>query len=177
MHHNKIISSILTIFLIFSSFITIVSIAKNNLDDNIDAVFEIEILSGTEFKINITADVKKIFLDANGITYDKDDIIKISENNSEVLGAIKYALKNSITSQIIVIFTEADIHSLNELPSFNDGFFYDEYLINLTSAFFNFEYEISTSDFINGLLDMGAIVNYTFNLIAESGWNNSFNFN
>ena len=118
----------------------------------------------------------KITLEASGTTYNKNDIIKIAENDSEIMGAIKYALKNSLTIQIKTIFVKAEIHSLNELPSFNNGRFYDEYLINLTSAFFNFDYEVDVSDFINGVLDMGAVVNYTFNLIAESGWNNTFNF-
>ncbi len=173
---NKIISFILIILLLFSLFLTYDTNADTILDDDIDATFDIFILSGTELKINVNANVKKITLDANGRSYEKDEIIKIQENTSEIMGAIKYAFKNSLTNQIKVIFNKSDIHSLNELPTFNNGIFYDEYLINLTSNFFKMDNKVTASDFINGLLDMGAIVNYSFNLIAESGWNNTFNF-
>jgi len=173
---NKIRSFIVILLLFFCSNFIIKTSADNHLDDSIDTIFDIEILSGAELIINITTNVKKITLDASGISYNKNEIININETESEKMGAIKYALKNSLTKQIKTIFHKADIHSLNELPSFNNGIFYDEYFINLTSAFFNFDHEFAASDFINGVLDMGAIVNYTFNLIAESGWNITFNF-
>jgi len=174
---NKIIPFIVIMFLYFSSpFLIITSAADDQLEENIDAVFNIEFLSGTELIININANVKKITLEASGTSYSKNEIIIIQENESEIMGAIKYDLKNSLTNQIKTIFDKADIHSLNELPSFNNGIFYDKYSINLSSNSFNFDNKVTVSDFINGILDMGAIVNYTFNLIAKSGWNNSFNF-
>ncbi len=175
-HSNKIIPFIVSLLLFFSSPFLFIASADNHLDENIDAVFNIEFISGTVLIININANVKKITLDASGTSYSKNEIMSIEENESEIMGAIKYVLKNSLTNQIKTIFDKAYIHSLNELPLFNNGIFYDTYSINLSSNFFNFNNDVTVSDFINGVLDMGAIVNYTFNLIAESGWNNSFNF-
>ena len=175
-HSNKIIPFIISLLLYCSSPFLFIASADNHLDENIDAVFNIEFISGTELIFNINSNLKKITLDASGTSYSKNEIISIEENESEIMGAIKYVLKNSLTNQIKTIFDKAYIHSLNELPLFNNGIFYDTYSINLSSNFFNFNNEVKVSDFINGVLDMGAIVNYAFNLIAESGWNNSFNF-
>ena len=173
---NKIISFFLIIILIISSQYISNANADSYFEDNIDTIFDIEILSGTNLNIKINANVKKIMLDASGTSYNKNDIIKISENNSEIMGAIKYAIKNAITNQIKEIFIKSDIHSLNELPFFDNGIFYDEYIINLSPSFFNFENEVLVSDFINGILDLGGVVNYSFNLISEIGWNSTFNF-
>jgi hypothetical protein len=173
---NRFIILILIFTFISSSYSIFLSEADDLLEEDIDATFNIDIKSGTEFIVNLIADVKTIRLEASETSYKKNDIILISENDSEKMGAIKYDLKNSFTNQIRTIFDKSDIHSLNELPLFNNGLFYDTYSINLTSTFFSFENDVIVTDFINGILDMGAIVNYSLNINAEKGWNNTFNF-
>lgn len=175
-YSNKVIIFIISFLIYFSSQFIFIASANNNLENNIDAVFNIEFRSGTELIIDIKADVEKITLTANDQSYYKEDIIKKYENDPEIMGAIKYVLKNSLTNQLKIIFNNTNIHSFNELPLFNEGIFYDKYSINFTSNYFNLNNQVNISDFINGILRMGAFVNYTFNLVAESGWNNTYNF-
>jgi hypothetical protein len=175
-YSNKVIILIISFLIYFSSQFIFIASADNNLENNIDAIFNIEFISGTQLIIDIKADVEKITLTANDQSYYKDDILKKYENDLEVMGAIKYVLKNSFTNQLKIIFNKTSIHSFNELPQFNEGIFYDRYSINFTANYFNFNNQVNISDFINGILRMGAFVNYTFDLVAESGWNNTYNF-
>ena len=56
--------------------------------------------------------MEKINLIATETSYSKDEIISIYENNSEIMGAIKYVLKNSITNQIKNIFDNSNRYSV-----------------------------------------------------------------
>jgi hypothetical protein len=111
-------------------------------------------------------DVNTITLDASDTIYNKNEIKNISKTNPEIMGAIKYALKGLLTKQLKQTFQNADVISLNELPIYDNDIFYDEYHITLTSGFFNIDNNINTPDFVNGFLDMGALINYTLNLDA-----------
>lgn len=164
----------LIIILILLSSILFVGIvtADSSINNRIDADIDIQFVSATDLKISIDMDVSKIYLTASGRTYERDDIQSIT--NIEIMGAIKYALKSYLTSQIQQTFEYAEITAINELPSYNNDKFSDEYDVNLTSEFFGMNNSVDAYNFVNGILDMGAIVAYDFIFRANPGWNNTY---
>jgi len=163
-----------TISLLFSSLVVNITNAENSMENIVEATIDIEFSTGTDFKININMDVSKLTLAASDTAYTKNEIKTIAGTNPEIMGAIKYALKALLTEQIKQTFEDADVTTNKELPTYENGIFYDKYAVNLTSSFFNVNETVNIPDFVNGVLDIGALVNYTFNLKAESGWNNTY---
>ncbi len=143
-------------------------------NDQIEGSFRVTVENGIDFDMVFTGDVEKITLSASGKTYTQAQIHSISSSNPEVMGAIKYAIKDKISTQLQQSFPKAEITSETELPSYKDQLFHDQYTITLTNGFFDLNQSINAQDFINGMLDVGAVVNYSFSLTASDGWNNSF---
>ena len=48
--------------------------------------------------------------------------------------------------------------------------------MKLTSRFFGLNDSVNAESLVNGVLDMGAVVTYNFNLVTEPGWNNTFTY-
>ncbi|MEF8848522.1 MAG: hypothetical protein V5A68_05255 [Candidatus Thermoplasmatota archaeon] len=164
-------------FLVTLSFLSPNIVYAEEEEGNIiDSHFRIEFETATDLKVRVTMDVEKITLSASGKTYTNSEINVISNSDSEKMGAIKYALKTSTTEQIKNTFKKSKVSSVDELPIYKNNLFYDEYNVSLTSSFFNISEDINVHDFVNGLLDMGAQMNYTFYLKAEEGWNNLYDF-
>jgi hypothetical protein len=80
-----------------------------------------------------------------------------------------------LNKQLDVTFKNAEIKDF-EIPSFNGNYFIEELNVSLTSSFFGLDESVSANDFINGVLDISALVNYSFTLQAEPGWNNTYEF-
>ncbi len=132
--------------------------------------------SATLLKINVDAFVTKLTLSSSEKTYNKEEIKDISNTNAEQIGAIKYALKTMIFEQIKDTFINAKVTSSIELLNYANYNFYDEYLVNLTSDFFNLNKTINSYELINGMLDIGALVRYDLNLKADTGWDITYSF-
>ena len=147
--------------------------AQDNLESRVDATFNINFLTATELNLDVSMDVGEITL-ISGSVYTGTEIQALANTDSEMLPVIKYALKLILTDQIEQTFKKATVTTLNEIPSYEDGKFNDDFNVNLTSDFFAMNDTIDAHNFINGVLDMGAKVAYTFNLKAESGWNNTY---
>jgi len=172
----------MVLILILGMFIIVKPVnAQETIVDNIEADFEIEFKTATDLKVRITADVIKIYLPASRTTYLKDEIKTLSNSETDkdkaTMATIKYVLKDHLTKQIEQTFKNANINILTEIPSYDKNYFYDEYDVNLTSPFFGMSETTDAHDFLNGIIDMGAIVNYSFNLQADPGWNNTYKFN
>jgi len=174
MQLNKLLVAVVFISLSFSSLLANIANAEDPIENRVDATIDIEFLTGTEFKVNIDMDVITLTLAASGTAYTKSEIKTIAGTNPETMGAIKYALKALLTGQIKQTFENADVTVINELPSYGNDIFHDEYRVNLTPTFFNINETVNIPNFINGVLDIGAFVNYTFNLKAETGWGNIY---
>lgn len=144
---------------------------SSDIDSSVTSLIDIRIIDGSSFSVSLSADVNFITLPANEKQYTKEDIQSASP---EMLGAIKYALKTDCVSQIRSSFPGCDITSLNELPHYEDGMFYDEYEVNLSADFFSLNESVSSFEVINGLLDAGVFVNYSFPWTALNGWNNTY---
>ena len=176
MQLNRLPVTVVLISLLFSSLLANITNAEDPIENRVNATIDIEFLTGTEFKVNIDMDVSKLTLAASGTAYTKSEIRTISEdtNQNMKMGAIMYALKGLLTGQIKQTFENADVTVINELPSYENDMFHDEYKVNLTPTFFNMNETANIPNFINGALDIGAFVNYTFDLKAETGWNNTY---
>ena len=173
----KIISILIANILIVSSLMLSVS-AEDQIDTVVDASFNIELVSATDFKTSIIMSVLQAT--AFGTTYDQTEIIGLATSTDrddiEALGVIKNNLHLSLYNQIKDIFEKAEIIVLNDKPTYSDGKFHEEYSVNITSSYFEIDEEIDSYELVNGLLDMGAVLNYNINLQAEEGWNNTYLF-
>jgi len=147
--------------------------AQDNLESRVDATFNINFLTATELNLDVSMDVSEITL-ISGSVYTGTEIQALANTDSEMLPVIKYALKLILTDQIEQTFEKATVTTLNEIPSYADGKFNDDFNVNLTSEFFGMNETVNAHNFFNGVLDMGAKVAYAFNLKAESGWNNTY---
>ena len=174
MHLGKLLDRILIILLLFSFILVNITIAEDEIESKVNANFSIEFVTGTNLKIIATLDVDKInIFDTN---YDGNDIQTVSNDDLETMGAIKLRLRQLLESQIESSFEFASVDALIAKPTYNSTEFHDEYGITLTSAFFGLNETVNSNDFVNGVMDMGALVNYTFNLQAEPGWNIEYVF-
>lgn len=165
---------LISIIVLCSLTIVIPVKSEGNAKNLVTATFNIEFETATEYKISVTADVEKIYLENLDKTHNKGEISTISNTNPTRMSIIQYALKGMMKSQIEEIFGSVAI--TDELPTYENGLFYDEYNVNLTSKFFKLNDSVNAHNLINGLLDLGAILNYSFNLQAGLGWNNTYIF-
>jgi hypothetical protein len=159
----------LIVALICTSLFVQYSHADKEIQNLVDAVFEVEFESGTELKLDITMDVRKITTDK---TYFGSEIGSASQQE---LGAFRLKLYLMLESQLDEIFNFANLLNFT-MPEFDGNNFKESLQIKLTNSFFKVNESINIDEFINGLLDMGAVIDYIFKLKAESGWNNTFNF-
>ncbi len=176
MHLSKVLQRLriifISLFILFSILIIPTISADNNSESIVDASFDIEFISGTELKILVAMDVKEITVFSS--TYDKNGIQTVANNDPETMGAIKLRLRQMVEEQIKGSFNYANITALNNKPTYENILFYDEYNINLTSDFFDLNNTVNAYNFINGVLDMDAVIYYAFNFHAEHGWNNTY---
>ena len=154
----------LIVALICTSLFVQYSHADKEIQNLVDAVFEVEFESGTELKLDITMDVRKITTDK---TYFGSEIGSASQQE---LGAFRLKLYLMLESQLDEIFNFANLLNFT-MPEFDGNNFKESLQIKLTNSFFKVNESINIDDFINGLLDMGAVIDYIFKLKAESGWN------
>lgn len=167
--------AILTLFLSSFSLIS-PTIADDAINTFVDGAFNIEFVTATDLNMIISMDVSQITV--FGTTYDSNDIqiLAASSNVSDIenMGAIKLSLSQLLNNQMEGTFENANINAISSKPTYDSGLFHSEYNVNLTSAFFNMDDAVNAHDFINGVLDIGALVNYSLNLQAEAGWNNTY---
>mgnify|MGYP006283380755 CR=1 FL=1 len=162
------------LMLLFASLLLLITgaiVAAEESDASVESSIDMNVVDGTTLSVDLTADVSYITLPANDIRYSKSDIQQASP---EMLGAIKYALKSDIVSQLKSSFPGCFVSSVYELPRFESGVFLDKYNVSLQSSFFSMNESVSSSNLINGLLDSGVFVNYSFPWNAMNGWNNTF---
>lgn len=179
MRLTKSLTVLIICLLLFSSFLIIEkSIAQEVPSNNIEAYFDIEMVSATELKINCEVTVNKIRVESSGKTYTSTQIeSNYISGNEYLLGVIGNQLQSLINETFQESFEGAKITSLNEYPVYENGQFHDDFSINLTSSYFGIAEEINAYSFLNGILDMGAQIEYRFNFKAKLGWNNTYAIN
>jgi hypothetical protein len=76
--------------------------------------------------------------------------------------------------QVETAFPGAEVDTMKTMPTYENPYFIDDFQVNLTPAFFQYNGSLNLTNFIAGILDMGATVSYHFDLQAEEGWNTTF---
>ena len=162
--------------LIFTCVFLFIFCISTTASDNVETDCSFEFIDGTHLTVDMVIDVHEITLPENGITYTQLEIQALSKSNPEMIGAIKFSVKGLMLDQLYESFPGAQIDSLQELPVYANGVFTDECVISLSSTFFSLNDSVDSNLLINGFLDCGAYVNYTFLLKSYNGWNQSFAF-
>lgn len=103
-------------------------------------------------------------------SYDRQMIESIATSDPEVIGIIKQRLRDSLRHQLELAFPDAEIAAVDR-PTYSIPYFRDTFSVNLTTAYFGYEGTLDLSEFISGVLDMGATVTYQGTLQATEGWN------
>ena len=141
-------------------------------DSNVDATLTCSFLSGAQLTVQAQMIVNSI--EVFDTRYTRQAIEDMAATNQYIMGAIMLRLHDAAKMQVESAFTGATVDSMNTIPSYEKPFFIDVFRVNLTPAFFRYNGSLNLTDFINGVLDMGATVNYYFDLRAEPGWNTTF---
>jgi hypothetical protein len=161
--------------LLIGSFLSIsIAQSKSPYPDNVEASLTCTFISGSQLTVQAQMIVNSI--DVFDTTYSRQAIEDMASTNQYIMGAIMLRLHDTLRTQVETAFTNADIDTMNTLPSYEKPYFIDRFQVNLTAAFFRFNSSLNLMDFINGVLDMGATVSYSFDLSAENGWDTSFQF-
>ena len=159
--------SIITFFML--SFITISSQAQDEEIENIvETLFNIKFLTATDLLIDIAINPLQLSMAGEIFTYDQ-----IKNANEQDLGSFRLLLFQMLESQLEDTFPNANILNFSR-PVFEGETFNEQMNIELTSNYFSLNESINAYNFINGILDMNGLINYTFTLYADPGWNNSY---
>ncbi len=164
--------------LVFSSFFIVKSANAQDTSNNlVNATFNIELVSATNFSINIELIVNKLTLSGSDVSYTGEEIESIANTDPSLLGAIEYELQILIKNTLTQSFEKNNVKSLKVLPKYENNKFYNTFNVDLTPLYFNMDETVDIYSVINGVLDISAYVNFSFNLKAEPGWNNNYIFN
>jgi hypothetical protein len=150
----------------------IFSVAADNeqAESIVDARFTIEMASATDLTITVSMDVQEIMV--FDTMYTSSDISSLTD--METMGAIKLMLRNLVKEQLRGSFNKSKVTALRDKPLYEYSVFTDKFSVNLTSAFFDMNTSINAHDVVNGLLDVGAQLLYTFTFQAVLGWDNIY---
>ena len=158
-----------SVFLMFSMLFISTLPAEDTPDSLVDATFAITFVTGTELVVDVTMTAYKLTTDH---TYTADEIASASD---EERGALRLSIYLLLKNQITAVFGDAE--TLNfEMPTYSNGVFNEELKVKLTPTFFGLNASVNTESLVNGVLDMGAVITYNFNLVTEPGWNNTFTY-
>ncbi|PNX45542.1 MAG: hypothetical protein BV459_08205, partial [Thermoplasmata archaeon M11B2D] len=106
--------------------------------------------------------------------YDRQAIEDMAATNPYVMGAIMLRLHDSVKALVETAFTDAEVYTLNTMPTYQKPYFIDDFRVNLTPEFFHYSSPLNLTNVIMGFLDMGATITYQFKLQAEVGWNATY---
>ena len=163
----KILDIVLVLLFLSSFSLFSVATAEDEIENKVNASIDIEFVTGTDLNVEIAMDAYRLTTDK---TY---DAIGIKSASEQELGAFRLKLYLMLEEQLEGVFANANILNFT-MPTFDGDKFNEDFNVELLSSFFNLNETVNSENFINGVLDIGAIVNYTFNLKAERGWNNTY---
>lgn len=169
------VGTLCVLFFLLGSILTVHSIkADDEAESYVNSTIEITFLTGTELTVDVTMDVTQITV--FDTSYTTSEIDTLVGSDLETLGAIKLRLRDLLKNQLESSFAEAEVDATFDKPTYGNFVFTDEYIINLTTSFFDVDGSVDIDDLINGALDMGGKITYHFSLAAVFGWNNTYRF-
>jgi hypothetical protein len=161
------------VLLLFSVVFVSTTIAENTSETQVEATIVSTFETGSQLSIRAQMIVNRIS-DIYETTYTRQMIEATTD--SDALAVIKNQLHILVKNQIEETFQNADVSAITKKPSYEKPYFVDEFRVNLTASFFSYNGSMNLTNFINGVLDMGATVTYHFNIQAEQGWNITYRF-
>ncbi|HUS99552.1 MAG TPA: hypothetical protein VMY59_04450 [Candidatus Thermoplasmatota archaeon] len=146
--------------------------AEPTAESNVEATITCSFLSGAQLTVRAQMIVRSI--NVFETVYNREAIETMATTNPYIMGAIMLRLHESLKKQVESAFTNAKIGTMSTIPSYEKPYFIDVFQVNLTPAFFRYNGSLNLTNFIVGVLDIGATVTYHFNVHAEEGWNTTF---
>jgi hypothetical protein len=171
MQRNFVLQSMIVVSLLLSCVAFQVTAAPA-IDSQVEATITCQFETGSQLTVHAQMLVNKITVFDH--MYDRQAIESISSSDPYVMGAIMFRLHESLKTQITSAFKDAQIDTMNMKPGYTLPYFTDDFRVNLTPQFFAYTKAMNLTSFISGVLDMGAVVTYHFNLTADLGWNTSY---
>jgi len=160
---------LLLVSVVFVSTTTAENISETQVEATIISTFE----TGSQLSIRAQMIVNRIS-NIYETTYTRQMIETTTD--SDALAVIKNQLHLLVKNQIEETFQNADVSAITKKPTYEKPYFIDEFLVNLTASFFHYNGSMNLTNFINGVMDMGATVTYHFNVHAEQGWNITYTY-
>jgi hypothetical protein len=148
------------------------TVAAPAFESQVEATMTCTFITGSQLRVHVQMIVNRI----NNIydtSYDRQTIESIATSDLEVMGIIKQRLRDFAKDQLETAFMNSEISAVDR-PTYTNPFFIDDFRVNLTTSFFQYNRSLNLTNFINGMLDMGANVTYQFHLKAEDGWNTTY---
>ena len=153
--------------LICTSLLVNTTAVGEEIENLVEASFNIEFQSGTDLNIEVTMEAQKLTTDE---TFNANEIKSATDIQ---LGAFGLLLYQMLKRQLEDIFPNAKLLNFS-MPIFNGNTFNEKLNVKLTSAFFGMNNPVNSTNLINGILDISAWINYSLELKAEPGWNNTY---
>jgi len=136
----------------------------------VDAVFTFTVESGTTFSIDVDMDVAKL------TTYKAFTAQEIAAASDEDRGALRYELFLLLQEQLKGLFGNHVTLVNFTMPVYSGGRFAETLNVKIQSGYFKLNETVDAAQFINGLLDIGAVVSYSFSFSPTPGWINTYIF-
>lgn len=165
-------SAILIILLIGSIFYVHSTTAAPMQDSSVEVAITCTFDTGARLSVRAHMLVNRI--NVFDTIYDRQAIEDMSASNPYIMGAIMLRLHDAVKTLVETAFLNAEVDTLNTMPSYQKPYFIDDFQVNLTSAYFQHSGSLNLTNVIMGFLDMGATVTYHFNLHVQQGWNATF---
>lgn len=172
MRHHRLIQTIPVILVLLSVVFISEATAETLSDSQVEATITCTFDTGAQLTVRAQMIVNKI--NEFDTTYDRQSIENIATTNPYVIGAIMGDIHKSVKAQIESVFKDADVDTISKMPAYEKPYFVDDFRVNLTAAFFRYNGSLNLTNFISGVLDMGATVTYHFNLQSTQGWNTTY---
>jgi hypothetical protein len=141
-------------------------------DSSVDATITCNFATGAHLTVRAHMIVNSI--NVFDTTYNRQAIENMATTNQYIMGAIMLRLHELVKTQIESAFTNAEVDTINTIPLYEKPYFIDDFQVNLTASFFHYNGSMNFTNFISGVLDMGAIATYHLNLQAQQGWNTTY---
>jgi hypothetical protein len=172
MQRNLILQTMMVVFLLLSLIYAPHGNAAPTNETQVEATITCQFETGSQLTVHAQMLVNKITV--FDTVYNRQQIEILSSSDPYIMGAIMLRLHESLRAQITAAFKDSQIDTMSKKPGYTTPYFTDDFRVNLTPLFFSYIKPMNLTNFISGMLDMGAVVTYHFNLTADTGWNTTY---
>jgi hypothetical protein len=172
MQQYPLLKALAVVFLVSAPIFVYSASAESTSNSNVDATITCNFDTGAHLTVRAHMIVNSI--NVFDTTYNRQAIEDMATTNQYIMGAIMLRLHELVKTQIESAFTNAEVDTINTIPLYEKPYFIDDFQVNLTASFFHYNGSMNFTNFISGVLDMGATATYHLNLQAQPGWNTTY---